>query len=929
MIQNYEKPQHTITIRRRPIPTAASTQRLPVVIGAQRLLVLNDGRDIPSSTYDAAGMSLNYRFVSSAGVTEALSLVTHAVEATSVKLYGTGLLAKVVEDASIFSYASTDNVLRAAADNFFGGTLNAALDGRALAVGDVLDVEVDNVTVGSFAAADETFRRKIVALLPKINPSTVNGETTGTADSEPAAGNAPTSVASTEVVGTPPSGWTADFTGSGIATVNILAAAGGRYNGQLGERITLTASLAGNNTTAQFLVEYQSLAQSETVTSVAGAVAGEFSLILPDLDGSELLLTIVAETVTLGQKIVVDVFPGMTAADATDFTTVVDDLTDGDTSRDYFITVTQGGDTINLRITDSTGTEPVQVIADAQAATSYSLGTKGLVFEIGAGFTLVTGDVFIFRVVAAAPSATEFDGVRLNGPILRTSQFNTTTGRFRVNVFQEFSGQLTTANDEGGEAPFTVEAATVEVTAGIGLLTDKDTSPFVAFEDAVGKLEVEYTAIQLPTETEGLVTITSSEFIESIAGELHPSNPLAFAVSRAFVGSGGAPVAILRYADDTADALDAALIAITNTEAAYSLCPATDNPEVIEALLAHATAMSTPRRKKWRMIFAGVDTVGRWDLWAADVDQKATMIDGVVALDVATQEAREFDSSHVGAIVKFAAYAEDFVITEILSASSVRVTGTTTIPSDSEFTLVLSDTAANRRRYVKTLANLYNSELLTLVWTDRGVGVANGSEQVLSNIFAAAELAGARAYLPAQQPLTNYTITTFTGAPRMYTVHQEFDLDDLASNGVCIVTQEAVGGAIFVRHQLTTRSGDGALYYENSLVSVAHELGARRRALFSDLIGRRNITPDLIALVTARLNSMSFAATQTTLESRDIGPLAVSYTDDEGNLSKVTVRPHPTLRDHIQLYVRYQVPAPLNGIDDYIDIELAEPFSFV
>jgi hypothetical protein len=174
--------------------------------------------------------------------------------------------------------------------------------------------------------------------------------------------------------------------------------------------------------------------------------------------------------------------------------------------------------------------------------------------------------------------------------------------------------------------------------------------------------------------------------------------------------------------------------------------------------------------------------------------------------------------------------------------------------------------------------------------------------------YVAAEIAGLRSALLPQQGLT-YTQLQYsvTAAPTMYTKYTDDDLDLAASNGVMIVTQELSGGPMFIRHQLTTDTSEGSLYYEDSVGANFDNIAYTFKAILQPYIGQRNATPAVVEEldVRARTTLDNFKNAPTNLSN--IGSAIVDWSD-------LVVMIDPNFRDRIIMSVTVQLPLPLNVI---------------
>jgi hypothetical protein len=237
------------------------------------------------------------------------------------------------------------------------------------------------------------------------------------------------------------------------------------------------------------------------------------------------------------------------------------------------------------------------------------------------------------------------------------------------------------------------------------------------------------------------------------------------------------------------------------------------------------------------------------------------------------------------------------------------------------FSLIRADTAANVVRFLAETAELLGSRRGVNVWTDRATTSVGYITSVVPNKFLAAEVAGLRCALLPQQGLTMTEIASISKAPAMYTRFTPEQLDTIASYGNMVVTQEAEGGDIFIRHQLTTSTDEGALAYEDNVGVIVDEFSYRVKDTFRPYIGKRNATTGTIVEIKNKLRDLADAATKTDIAQLEIGPMVLRFFDEDGKEGAVTARIDGVLADHILTYVKLRVPLPLNGIDHYIDVE--------
>lgn len=176
----------------------------------------------------------------------------------------------------------------------------------------------------------------------------------------------------------------------------------------------------------------------------------------------------------------------------------------------------------------------------------------------------------------------------------------------------------------------------------------------------------------------------------------------------------------------------------------------------------------------------------------------------------------------------------------------------------------------------------------------------------IPNYFIAAELAGLRSAVQPQQGLTNTQVETVSAAPSMYTKYTERALNRIAQEGTWIITQDFEGGDIYIRHQLTTDSDNGSLYYEDSVGVNIDEISYAINNVLYKYIGKRNATP---GTVTQIYNDVFAILYERTVAPSDviIGPALLGF-------NGLTVAIDDKQKDRINVDVNLDVPLPLNSI---------------
>ena len=748
-ITPYLRPQDTITQILRNTATPAIIRRNPVVIGPQYLIQINDGRALHKTTFSNSAVT-DYGYKLADG--SALPLSIYKPHTNSAKLFGEGLDA-LVGSVTASRVGVTNDSLTSGANNFKGGTLNGALDGRAVKVGDVFSVTVS----GSPAV-----RRTVTALLPKMNAAT---SAKSVATTNIAGGVA----ALIELVDGSNANWTAP-TVVAAPIADFLPRGGGHQTlasiKRLGEQVTITLDNSVIGAGARFTVA--GLTSGSSASAVVPTVVGNvytISLAGAGYGGSSVTFTR-AGTPQIGETITARVFPIYTVP--TSAVVTVSGAYTAAVSRRYVLEVATGSDVLNnviFRIFDTSGVESIQTGITNIGAGTITVGNSGLSVAV-ADFDLYTGCKFYIDGTAPAAVVGEFNGVKLSGPIL--DSYTYMGAAITVEIFQPYTGELTNTNVVNGAA-FTATLLTTSYAAALGLpatATGRLTAGISPFANGIGKVFLSYKAAVIPGVTEGAISITSATTMTSLVGEPHLENWLGRGVLEAFSGNQRQRVYALRTLDDSVESFTAALRKIRSTDVYYALAVMSDDLNVKKLVITHCEEMSNKFNKNFRRCYVGTDSPGQYTVWGALSGGGFRL--GSVAAQIFTIKESDralgsFTTEDLGSLIQIPSLgATPFTITQVYNSYEVKIDcATSAAEVNVAFSLIRSDSAVNTVRFLSEAAEALSSRRCVNVWTDKAVTpvVRDGepdytTNDIVPNKFVAAEIAGLRCALLPQQGLT-------------------------------------------------------------------------------------------------------------------------------------------------------------------------------
>jgi hypothetical protein len=931
MITPYVRPQDTITQILQQTAQRAVSRRNPLVIGPQYTLFLNDGRDLSAAKQVFSDAGATFDYLNAAGT--AINLTDLKPDTATAALYGENLEAEVAAFGAAAWEVDLDRTnwraVRIATNTLAGtGTLNTTLDGRQVQVGDVLSCDWDDGD-----SLTGTTRRRVISLLGVVTPSSVPADASALGPYNPT-----TSTQTLEAVtANTTSGWTVD---SAVTTVDLevfrthgytVLIGGAR---KLGDLITCTCTTGGDNESAVFTVTALASGLTAVVTSTAGAGATKFvvSLATVGYAGSSIIMTHTGDA-TIGDAFQVKVTPAYTAK-AVGTLSVTGTYT-GAIDRRYAVEILAipTGAEADIKVYDLAGDDPSVTYEDAVALGAVAAGTGGFSVNLDDA-DYAKGEIFFVDAVAAVTSGTQFDGVVLDGPVVPAAtmeEFPATTLE-AVKVYQRFTGVLDSSNLTGGIDPaLTAGAADWAYAAALGLNredTGRTNVGLSPFDGGYGKVFLSYKAVVLPSATESVIELDSELAIAASIGETKLANWLGRGALEAFKGNQNQVVYALRTAGDTEADFTTALRKIQTTDLVYALVPMTDKQAVMELVTSHCNTMSNKFKKNFRRCYVGTDSPGTYLHWGALTGggyRRGDLASSVFTLDAAYRDDWKFVAADKGTTIAIQSLGLSFEVLEVLNEYEVLTDADVALSAvNTGITITRPDTPANNALFVIARSKALASRRTVNVWCDDPVTTENGTTVVLPMKFVAAEIAGLRCALLPQQGLTMTEILSVDSAPSMYTTFEPETLDDVAANGTMIITQESEGGDMFIRHQLTTMTTEGALAYEDNVGVIVDEFAYDVKDEFKEYIGRRNATPGTIDEIRNKLDALATSYTKVSLANTTIGPPALTYFNEKGVEGQVTVRQDGDLADTLLTYVKLRVPLPLNGINHYIDVEVAE-----
>ena len=589
------------------------------------------------------------------------------------------------------------------------------------------------------------------------------------------------------------------------------------------------------------------------------------------------------------------------------------------------------------QITDSAGlsTTETQEVTLGTSPTTIVLGDTGVSLKATFGTGTEKGDAVYVVVTAPSVSTTEFDGIRLSNTPVELSKWNTYkqgaegTQSLALRCFKAFTGWLTDVSVSDVAVDATTGAATKVTWTGQPKLRINGTE--FTFASGFGSLYQQFRVMLSPAETEDVFTITSVADIQKYFGTVAVENDLAYGCAAALQGSAGRAVYALRVRNNTPAAYTAALNKVETNASTYSFAVLSEDMDVLEATAEYVEKRSSPEAKKWCRALCGIDSPGEYTL--ASLDGKGNPIKAAIVkpstgnyymLELA--EGIELDfraimlngavvSVNPGDKVELASTGARYTIERVSSAGILLLSDGPVDNIESAYIRIIkSDSPTNAGEYVASVAERLNNRRFTVVFCDKGTVSdvdANGNYRTVTvpNKFLAASVAGIASAVVPQAPITRTEVPAVTAAVRMYTLYTQLELDNIAKHGVLIVTQDTKNQPCYIRHQLTTETDKGSLYYEESCTRNLDNISYAVVDILEQYIGKSNVTPSALRSIMTSVTNTLASFTQDSPNDL-IGPSLVNWTD-------LTVEQDPVFKDRVIVRVKLYLPLPLNNIKMY------------
>lgn len=597
-----------------------------------------------------------------------------------------------------------------------------------------------------------------------------------------------------------------------------------------------------------------------------------------------------------------------------------------------------------IQVTDTAGIDRPQTYVVSHGS-FMDLGTYGLQFKFGtlsgtgdnpADFNtgLRKGDTFYIDTVAAA--ATGALGILvLSGQVADATLWDSADAGstlFELDFRVLFSGEIPKKGNADPQFTWTATADGVKVRRELPLqVTSRD--------EGFNWVPVKASAFgRLFTHWRGLVPALTGETIKFLRNEVDIKarlgvedidNPACMSALYAYRGSQGKGVYVARLKTNDLAGYKAVLSQAERVDGIYSVAPATDDLDVQKAVRDHVNKCSQEDWKLWRRAYFGTGSPGAYAFLSTDANNSpllatitangsGNVVVNATGANFATNGIRAGDLYRTNYSLNSWGDTSwvEFLVQEVNSNDELLLVAGPSSPIGPaiKFEIWRPDTGTSQVEFVGNRAESFANRRVCVIWNDAPLQVADTGRIVQVPVYyLAAEIAGLRSALVQQQGLTYTELEhSIDRSPSMFTKFTQEDLNLAASKGVMIVTQETEDGPIFIRHQLTTKTTEGSLYYEDSVGFNFDMIAYDFKDVLQPFVGKQNATPETVDAIETKIRT-SLDANKAARGETIIGPALLGYSY-QGKSGKFLVEIDPVFKDRINLGVDLELPLPINSI---------------
>lgn len=606
----------------------------------------------------------------------------------------------------------------------------------------------------------------------------------------------------------------------------------------------------------------------------------------------------------------------------------------GTSDKTYIVEVTQGGlfaASPKIVVTTTDGTDYSGPTTVSTSGVAVSIGTLGVTFTF-TGTALHKGDRYTVPVTAAKPGA--YQTIVLGHNLADDIDAN-----FEIALFIKKNLELTDKHITPGQYNWGQSNTEFCVMADIQAYDDSytDGGTLVALDvisesgwSNTNKMYLNYRAWRSELSTSVLSISDVANLTEDISGALTPDNPLKWGVYKALQNSNGQAVRYMAVTDPTdTDAWIAALNEIEERTDVYGLVPLTRDATVLGLVKAHVDSQSTETAGRWRVawfnaqadstvkILSAANSSNNAVILATTEDDSATSGTQYTIMKVPANNAL-FSTNGVraGDIVRYQyttdAYGDvsysEYVVDSVVNESTLHLVTGTSVAEATPLKIEVwrNLTTAELNDALALVSGNYADRRIRCVWPD--TFESDGETQ--PGYFLCCALAGLSGGVVPQQGLTNLEISGVTAVPRTTELFNRSQLDNLAVNGMWIVTKDPRSGEIYSRQAVTTADYENINYREEMLTRNLDSISYYFQDTFAPYIGISNVTPSMLDIIEAETTA-AIQFLRTANFTQRLGGQLIDATITDLRVSAV-------FKDRILLSLDLTVPYSLNVLECHL-----------
>ena len=412
---------------------------------------------------------------------------------------------------------------------------------------------------------------------------------------------------------------------------------------------------------------------------------------------------------------------------------------------------------------------------------------------------------------------------------------------------------------------------------------------------------------------ESVITLSSSSIpvIEAQLGKDDIDNPAARAARFALDISAGIPIRFAYPKTNDAAGWSSLMekLEVRNKTEVYRIAVISDSTIVINAVIAHINKMSN--KNKWRKCIISRTLPSVFDVigTSAGSDYTGTIIenpDEAGTYNILTTTNANFDVVKAGD--KLVYLGTTYTISSIPTPTELELVEDFGSTQDVPSSIYVYHTPTNQElaEMAAYYGQSYSNSRVDIIAPDE----FEGYNETHPGYYLPAVVAGFKASIPPHQPMTNYTLLNVDNVNKCLSVFTDDQLDVMASGGNFIITQDSVGQAPYIRHQLTTNVTD-LKYREDSVTENFDALCYGILDIVEPFIGKYNLHTGVISQIRTNIEGYLFSKTESV--DQQCGPQVVAY-----DITKLEI--DPDREDGLLIEIRLYFSYPLNYIDITITV---------